>query len=127
MSMTISNKKLGSDFERDVAKKLFDKGWWVHNFAQGPDGQPADLIAVKDDYAMLIDCKVISSGDYFDLSRIEPNQLSVAKMYEERTWFKYVFVIGHQDHLYIALADSAFTNWRAMEFDEFLENLEKRI
>ena len=37
-----SNKKLGSDFEQEVCQELAKEGYWVHNFANRKNGQPAD-------------------------------------------------------------------------------------
>lgn len=69
----MTNKKLGNDFEREFARYLMNNGYWVLNVPQRADGQPADLIAVKNEKAALIDCKVCSRKG-FPLSRIEPNQ-----------------------------------------------------
>lgn len=71
--MAMSNKKIGNDFEAFFCTELFSNGFWVHNFAQKQAGQPADVIAVKNGVAYLIDCKVCSRKG-FALSRIEENQ-----------------------------------------------------
>lgn len=67
------NKKVGSAFETELCELLFAYGYWVHNFANKQAGQPADVIAVKDGKAYLIDCKVCSRKT-FSLSRVEENQ-----------------------------------------------------
>ena len=69
----MTNKKLGNDFEADLCEMLFKEGFWVHNFTQNQAGQPADIIAVKNGKAFLIDAKVCSDNK-FSLSRIEENQ-----------------------------------------------------
>lgn len=69
----MNNKKLGSDFETTFCETLYRRGFWVHNFAQNQDGQPADVIAVKKGKAYLIDCKVCSK-EGFAFSRVEMNQ-----------------------------------------------------
>lgn len=69
----MSNKKLGNTFETEVCNLLFAQGFWAHNMAQNAAGQPADVIAVKNGKAYLIDCKVCS-GNRFPLSRVEENQ-----------------------------------------------------
>lgn len=69
----MSNKKLGNSFEAELCEILADEGFWVHNLAQNSAGQPADVIAVRDSKAYLIDCKVCSQGK-FQYSRIEENQ-----------------------------------------------------
>lgn len=69
----MSNKKLGNSFEAELCEILANEGFWAHNLAQNSAGQPADVIAVKDGEAFLIDCKVCSQGK-FQYSRIEDNQ-----------------------------------------------------
>lgn len=69
----MSNKKLGNDFESRLCEILSNEGFWCHLFAQNQAGQPADIIAVRNGKAYLIDCKVCSSGG-FVLSRMEDNQ-----------------------------------------------------
>lgn len=69
----MSNKKLGNSFEAELCEILAKEGFWAHNLAQNAAGQPADVIAVKDGEAFLIDCKVCSQGK-FQYSRIEENQ-----------------------------------------------------
>lgn len=75
-----SNKSNGNRFERELCKELAGRGFWAHNFAQSPAGQPADIIAVKGKTAWLIDCKVMS-GKYLELSRVEPNQLTAMDLW----------------------------------------------
>jgi Holliday junction resolvase len=69
----MSNKKLGNQFEAELCEILSDHCFWAHNLAQNSAGQPADVIAVKDGEAYLIDCKICSQGK-FQYSRIEENQ-----------------------------------------------------
>jgi Holliday junction resolvase len=68
-----SNKKLGNDFELELCEKLSEYGFWTHNLAMNKAGQPADIIAVRNKTAYLIDAKVCSSKG-FALSRVEENQ-----------------------------------------------------
>ena len=67
------NKTVGNQFEREFCETLSDAGFWVHNFTQNSSGQPADVIAVREGNAFLIDCKVCTHNS-FSLSRIEENQ-----------------------------------------------------
>lgn len=69
----MNNKKIGNSFETELCKILSQNGFWAHNLAQNAAGQPADIIAVKNGTAYLIDCKVCS-GKAFNLSRVEENQ-----------------------------------------------------
>ena len=86
----MSNKKVGNDFEREFCEILSAYGFWVHNLAQNQTGQPADVIAVRDGKAFLIDCKVCSTGR-FQLKRIEENQQLAMEhwldMGNDEVWF----------------------------------------
>nr|DAN24913.1 MAG TPA: Holliday junction resolvase - archaeal type [Caudoviricetes sp.] len=86
----MSNKKVGNDFEREFCEILSEYGFWVHNLAQNQTGQPADVIAVRDGKAFLIDCKVCSTGR-FQLKRIEENQQLAMEhwldMGNDEVWF----------------------------------------
>lgn len=86
----MSNKKVGNDFENEFCNLLSVNGFWVHNLAQNQAGQPADVIAVRDGKAFLIDCKVCSTGR-FQLKRIEENQQLAMEhwldMGNDEVWF----------------------------------------
>lgn len=73
----ISNKKIGSKFEKDFANFLSKKGYWVH-FIEGAShtgAQPCDIIAIKKDFTELYDCKTLNNkSGLFPISRIEENQ-----------------------------------------------------
>lgn len=69
----MSNKKIGNDFEQELCEILANYGFWTHNMAMNKAGQPADIIAVRNKVAYLIDAKVCSSRG-FALSRMEENQ-----------------------------------------------------
>ncbi len=69
----MSNRATGTRFEQELCELLAEHGFWAHNLTQNQAGQPADIIAVKGNYAVLIDCKVCSTNS-FRLSRIEENQ-----------------------------------------------------
>ena len=87
--MAIS-KKLGNQFEKEFCETLYNHGFWCHKMAQNAAGQPADVIAVRNGQAYLIDCKVCTHGR-FPLSRIEENQRFAMEIWEERgntcCWF----------------------------------------
>ena len=76
------NKKLGNDFEQELCEILADAGYWVHNFANRKNGQPADIIAVKNSISYLIDAKVCSY-EVFPFRRIEENQQLAMNMWTE--------------------------------------------
>ena len=85
-----SNRAVGNAFEQDLCEKLFDYGFWCHNLKQNNSGQPADVIAVRNKVAHLIDAKDCSSKG-FDLRRVEENQITAMRLWEEcgngQGWF----------------------------------------
>ncbi len=97
---TKTNKKTGNEFETFFCEKLFSNGFWVHNLAQNQAGQPADVIAVKNGKAHLIDCKVCSGKD-FPYGRVEENQDSSMLLWAECGngigWFALLF----EDEIYM--------------------------
>lgn len=87
----MSNKKIGNNFESELSEILFAYGFWVHPLSQNSAGQPADVIAVRNGKAYLIDCKVCSTDKGFDLNRIEENQDLAMSLWNEcgngQGWF----------------------------------------
>lgn len=86
----MSNKSSGNKFERDLAERLYGDGFWVHVMQQNKAGQPADIIAVRNNYVTLIDCKEITGHTGFILHRVEENQRLAMSLFQERTG-------GHSD------------------------------
>lgn len=86
----MTNKKLGNDFEIELCEILAGHGFWTHNMAMNKSGQPADIIAVRNKTAYLIDAKVCSSRG-FTLSRMEENQELAMSLWKEcgngQGWF----------------------------------------
>lgn len=78
----MNNKKSGNQFEAELCEILSQHGFWCHNLAQNSAGQPADVIAVKNGSAYLIDCKVCSTG-IFSHRRIEENQSLAMDLWRE--------------------------------------------
>lgn len=89
----MSNRKTGTGFEAYLCGKLSAYGFWAHNLAQNKHGQPADIIAVKNGHAYLIDCKVCTTDKGFPLSRVEENQRTAMELWEARGndvgWFAF--------------------------------------
>lgn len=77
------NKKLGNDFELELSEKLSEYGFWCHMLNANKAGQPADIIAVRNKTAYLIDAKVCSSKG-FALSRVEENQELAMGLWNDR-------------------------------------------
>lgn len=92
----MSNRQMGNRFEAEFAEMLFAHGFWVHLLSQNSAGQPADVIAAKDDMMLLVDCKVCS-GKGFPLSRIESNQWTAMELWNARTRYIPMFALKLQD------------------------------
>lgn len=95
-----SNKKIGNDFEKQLCDYLAVNGFWVHNFANRFNGQPVDIIAVKDSKPFIIDAKVCSSGR-FQLKRIELNQLLACNKWERCGNGEGLFAFLIEDEVYM--------------------------
>ena len=114
----MTNKKLGNDFESELCEKLSKEGFWVHNFTQNSAGQPADIIAVKNEMAFLIDAKVCSDNK-FPLSRIEENQKNSMELWHDckngTGWF--AFLIENEVFM------MAYTNIEKIKAEPFKSTL----
>ena len=80
--MKVINKKLGNKFEKELSEILYNAGYWVHLLNQNKNGQPADIIAVKNKKAYLIDAKVCSF-EKFAFKRVKENQQLSMQMFIE--------------------------------------------
>lgn len=110
-----NNRKLGNAFEAELCEILSSHGFWAHNLAQNSAGQPADVLAVRNRVAYLIDCKVCS-GKGFALNRMEDNQDLSMELWENcgngDGWFAMklsdgaIHMIPHRD---ILIARKALT------------------
>ena len=93
----MNNKTLGNNFEQELCEKLSEYGFWVHNLAMNKAGQPADIIAVRNKKAYLIDAKVCSSKG-FALSRVEENQELAMTLWDDcgngQGWFALLVPTG---------------------------------
>lgn len=69
----MNNKINGNALERMFANALSAKGYWVHRVQDKSNGQPFDVIAVKDNVPYVYDCKDCQN-DVFTFDRIEDNQ-----------------------------------------------------
>lgn len=78
----MNNRRMGNSFEDELCDILYSYGFWTTNLAQKKSGQPADVIAVKNNKAYLIDAKVCTNNS-FPFSRIEENQDLSMELWEE--------------------------------------------
>lgn len=78
----MSNKSNGTAFERRFAQILSERGFWVHRLQDNRNGQPFDVIAVKDGEALAFDCKDCGY-EGFPLRRIEENQITAMGLWQD--------------------------------------------
>lgn len=79
--MKVNNKQAGNEFEREFCEILASDGFWAHFMGGSKNGQPADIIAVRNERSYLIDAKDCKN-DRFVLSRIEANQDTAMRYWE---------------------------------------------
>lgn len=101
----ISNKGMGNRFEQAFCETLAEYGFWAHNMAQTAAGQPADVIAVRNGMAELIDCKVCTNR-YFSTERIEGNQWTAMELWKERGNGTGWFAVKFGDNVYMISLDA---------------------
>ena len=122
-----SNRSIGVNFEKRFCELLRDNGFWVLQIPQNSYGQPADVIAVKNDRPYLIDCKVCSR-DSFTKGRIEPNQKTSMEMWERISlnrpaWF--ALYLLRSDEVYMIpypLITQLFNNESLLSKDKIVEH-----
>lgn len=100
-------------YEDIACKFLAKKGYWVHLFATTSVGQPCDIVALKDNIGFLIDVKH-TEDDYFEFSRVEPNQ---------ETCFELANKKGNKNCFFMIYFEKT-QNWRLLSFAKykFLKN-----
>ncbi len=98
--MTKSNRAMGNKFEQSLCEILYEHGFWCHNMAQNKAGQPADIIAVRNGKAHLIDAKVCSNNE-FPLKRIEENQSLAMELWSDRGNGQGWFALKLNDEVYM--------------------------
>lgn len=107
----MNNKKLGNNFEKEMAEILRKKGYWVTFLSpkQNVGSQPCDLVAIKDNKPMLIDCKTCKTH-LFPISRIEENQRQAFRRYTKCGNTKFILAIEYNNKIYeIDMKDIDFT------------------
>lgn len=113
----MNNKKIGNSFEEELCNLLSQNGFWAYNAINKASGQPADVMASRNNTSYLIDCKVCSK-DEFPLSRIEENQYNAMMLFNKcgnkETYFALKFsddsvYMVHSIPLFIALNNGVKT------------------
>lgn len=129
----MNNKELGNSFEENLALILADEGYWVSLFPPKTysGSQPADMIAVKNDVAILIDAKTLENkSGRWSITRIEDNQEKAAKRFLEcgNSWYN--FAILWNDTIYMIPFDTINFNEKSIDLKEqipFLNHYSERI
>ena len=88
----MSNKAKGSSFEKFFGTWLSQNGYWAHVLSDNKNGQPFDIFAAKAGTPYAFDCKECET-DRFQLSRMEPNQISAMNRWIETGNDKAYFAI----------------------------------
>lgn len=74
--MTINNKELGNDFEKEFLQELGKLGFWAHFIEPNKQGaQPFDIIAIRHGEPYAFDCKTCIRS-VFGIKRLEINQMT---------------------------------------------------
>lgn len=119
-----SNRAVGNEFEQELCELLFDYGFWCHNLKQNNSGQPADVIAVRNKIAYLIDCKDCSAKG-FDLRRVEDNQITAMQLWDEcgngQGWFAIKIPTGDIYMLTLFVVMAYKSRQSSLSYAEILE------
>lgn len=99
--MLMNNKRLGTQFERQMCEILKRQGWWVHFLSPNEKGQqPFDIVAVKDDVPIAIDCKT-SSKRIIRISRLEEDQKTAFNLWLSRGNSKAYIAVKYKSKVYM--------------------------
>lgn len=114
----MNNKIIGNKFEKELAEILSKEGYWVTSITpkQHIGSQPCDLIAIKNNKTILIDCKT-SKTHLFPISRIEENQWQAYKKYKKCGNKNFVIAIKYENKIYIIPLDIIKKERKSIELD----------
>lgn len=112
--------KLGKDFEEQLCWWLSGNGYYVIYNEKGMSGsQPADIIAIKNNIATLIECKHLENKTgIFNLSRLEANQFLAYKKFKEKNNTNMIVAIKWDNKVY-------FINFDLLQFFDKSIDLKK--
>ena len=97
----MNNKRLGTEFEKKMVKLLANQGFWAHFITPDNRGaQPFDIIAVKNDFAVAIDCKT-SKDHIFRLGRLEENQIMAFEKWLKCGNSTPFIAVSYNDNIYM--------------------------
>ena len=97
----MNNKKLGTDFEKEMCELLAQGGFWVHFIEPDRRGaQPFDIVAARCERAYAIDCKTCVAGT-FNISRLEDNQIMAFTRWIACGNYMPFVAVKHKDVIYM--------------------------
>lgn len=112
----MNNKKIGNKYENELAEVLQKNGYWCHIFSYNQNGQPCDIVAIKDCKTMLIDVKHCES-DRFVFERAEPNQ---------RSCFEYAWKKCGIQNVGFAIYFEKINEWKWLYYKDMLRFEERQ-
>lgn len=118
--MSIKQNQIGKTTEKEIVAQYFKtKRYWAFVIPKTINGQPFDLIALRQKDIWLVDAKHLESEKVsFAFSRIEPNQIT-SMMYAK----KYANVIGHLG--FIIYWEREPNSLFYLDYDNFIELSQK--
>lgn len=90
-----------------LCELLQDKGFWVYQTINKPSGQPVDVIASRDNKTYIFEVKHCSN-DYFQLSRVEDNQIMSIERYNQCGNGNAYFTLYYEKHKQLIILDSDY-------------------
>lgn len=106
------NKVIGNSTEQEFLKILKELRYWCYLTPDKVNGQPCDVIAIRDNVGWLLDVKHCNDNR-FDFTRIEPNQLMC---------FEYNRILGNNNTGF-ALYFQRKCIWKILRYDVYCKYL----
>ena len=123
------NKRIGSDFEKEMVDILANCGFWAHFIVPNPRGaQPFDIIAVKNGMAFAIECKTLSQNSkWFYFDRFEENQKMAFKKWIDINNGLPIIAIKQNNNIVTFFYSLELFNERGINIDELKKSEFKKI
>lgn len=105
--MSIKQISYGRGAEREFAKMMKNRGWWIHGFINSRQGQPCDFILTKRNVPWFIDVKNIGNSNVMGFGRLEENQINSFKLLSSTGAFNtgWVLRFKHGDYRFLSFTD----------------------
>lgn len=121
----------GNESEKIVALFYKRKGYWAYILPKKVNGQPVDIIAMKENINWFVDAKhLIAEKKSFPFSRIEPNQkdsMQYAKNFAKIKNIGFVIVVGLEqlERIDLKAIENGLINAFFLPYDKLIELEEK--